>query len=289
MRTPLTYYGGKQRLLPELLRLLPPHRQYCEVFVGGAALFFAKPPSDNEVINDMDGRLTNFYWQMKTNFPELQKLIQATLHSEVHYENAKNVLADPGESDLRRAWAYWVRGQMAFSSIVGGGFAFGENGLGHSRASKRRNFTDAYMHRMEVCEIFNRDAVDIIKLKDSPNTFFYCDPPYVTSDQGGYKGYEMSDFVRLLEALKNIKGKFLLSSYPEGPLLEFRRECDWHFKDLKQMVGVSGKRDEKKYKVECLTWNYEEPTRQGELFAAAAPEAVGDGDESEDSVLSRED
>jgi len=51
---------------------------------------------------------------------------------------------------------------------------------------------------------------------DSENTFFYCDPPYVGADQGHYGGYSEEDLGRLCEALENVKGDFLLSTYPSA-------------------------------------------------------------------------
>ena len=42
MKTPLTYYGGKQQLASKIVSLIPEHRIYCEPFIGGAAVFFCK-------------------------------------------------------------------------------------------------------------------------------------------------------------------------------------------------------------------------------------------------------
>ena len=61
MKTPITYYGGKQTLLKYLLPLIPQHKLYCEPFFGGGAVFFAKPKSDVEVINDINGEVINFF------------------------------------------------------------------------------------------------------------------------------------------------------------------------------------------------------------------------------------
>jgi DNA adenine methylase len=55
----LSYYGGKQTLASRILELIPPHRLYCEPFLGGAAIFFAKEQSRVEIINDADGELVN--------------------------------------------------------------------------------------------------------------------------------------------------------------------------------------------------------------------------------------
>ena len=59
-KTPLAYYGGKQKLVPVILPLIPAHDIYIEPFVGGGALFWAKKPSNLEVINDNNRELINF-------------------------------------------------------------------------------------------------------------------------------------------------------------------------------------------------------------------------------------
>jgi DNA adenine methylase len=45
LKTPVSYYGGKQQLASIILGLIPEHRLYCEPFLGWAAVFFAKEPS----------------------------------------------------------------------------------------------------------------------------------------------------------------------------------------------------------------------------------------------------
>lgn len=37
IRTPLTFYGGKQQLASRIVALMPAHRVYLEPFCGGAA------------------------------------------------------------------------------------------------------------------------------------------------------------------------------------------------------------------------------------------------------------
>lgn len=81
IKTPITYYGGKQSILKHILPLVPPHKRYTEAFLGGAALFFAKEPAPSEVINDLDGNLIQFYHVAQTNYPALKERIDATLHS----------------------------------------------------------------------------------------------------------------------------------------------------------------------------------------------------------------
>lgn len=185
-RPPVSYYGGKQRLVPHILPLIPPHHQYVEPFAGGAAVFWTKPPSAHEVINDLDGRVVNFYRVMQTRFPALEELIRGTLHSEADYCRAKALLKDEQADPLHRAWAFWVQTNMSFSNKLFGGFAFNQTGGPPANLAGKRNEFEYYKGRLEAVEVFSRDALDLIKCKDSPNTFFYLDPPYVSSECGHY-------------------------------------------------------------------------------------------------------
>lgn len=267
MKTPISYYGGKQRLVPEILPLIPKHTQYVEPFCGGAAVFWAKKVSAHEVINDLDGRVVTFYRVLQTRFDELQAMIRGTLHSERDYRLAKSVLADVEADEVDRAWALWVQTNMSFSNKIGGGFGF-KNSAGTVRSiAVKRNTFEAYKDRLEAVEVFSRDAVELIKLKDSPATFFYIDPPYVSSECGHYKGYTSADFQRLLDTLAGIQGKFLLSSYSEPELLTMRALHGWQTKDIEAQVAVSGKRVGKKMKTECLTYNYSLAEEPSGLFA----------------------
>jgi DNA adenine methylase len=55
--------------------MIPEHRIYCEPFCGGAAVFFAKEPSEVEIINDTNGELINFYEVCRRDFEALEKEI----------------------------------------------------------------------------------------------------------------------------------------------------------------------------------------------------------------------
>jgi DNA adenine methylase len=89
-----------------------------------------------------------------------------------------------------------------------------------------------------------------------PRHFFYVDPPYVSAEQGHYRGYTKENFDELLAVCQGLEGKFLLSSYPETALLEARERHGWASKDVEKALAVDGRRAVTKKKTECLTWNY---------------------------------
>lgn len=65
--------------------------------------------------------------------------------------------------------------------------------------------------RMDNVVIENKDFEALIKHYDRPNAFFYCDPPYYTSEYVYECGFTWDDHVRLRDAMANAKGKWLIS------------------------------------------------------------------------------
>lgn len=256
MRTPITYYGGKQTMLKYLLDLIPEHRIYCEPFFGGGALFFAKPKSEVEVLNDINGEVINFFQVLKKQFPELQKEIQATLHSRELYKNAMVVYEHPELfSDVKRAWALWTLTNQGFSGMIGS-WGFGKTPSKEKAiARKRDEFTKAYEERLKTAQIENNDALKVIARCNEKEAFIYCDPPYIGSDMGHYEGYTEEEYKKLLDALAKFKGKFLLSSYPSPILSQYIKKYKWRRGKVEKFVAVTKRTDKKK--TEVLVYNYD--------------------------------
>lgn len=255
MKTPITYWGGKQLLAALIIKNLPEHTTYCEPFLGGGAVFWAKEPSKVEIINDLNRQVVNFYLQVRNNFPALQERIQSTLHSRAAYMDALVMYESPHLfPDLDRAWAFYTLTNQGYAGKVGTwGFGTTVNTCEKKMQSKRLGFTDAYATRLERVQIECNDALRLIRLRDTPNTFFYIDPPYFNSDMGHYGGYTRNDFEHLLQTCAAMEGKFLLSSYPSDLLSEYTKANGWSQMEIEQECAASSKR---KRKTEVLTANY---------------------------------
>lgn len=259
MQTPITYYGGKQRLVSTILPLIPEHTSYIEPFAGGAAILFAKPKSKVEVINDTNSEVVLFYKVVKTKFAKLQKEIRATLHSRELHRKAKFIYAHPHVfTDIERAWALWVNSVMSYSSILGSTWSCGFDSATSEKKvlSKKLSFTKELADRLELVQIESRDALEVVLARDSPQAFFYLDPPYVGTSCGHYGGYTRDDFEKLLQTLSKIKGKFLLSSFPSDLLEKYSRKYKWKTKTMEMSLSVPGARKNGRKKIEVLTANY---------------------------------
>jgi len=259
MNVPISYYGGKQKLVSTIIPLIPAHNLYSEPFLGGGAVFWNKEKSKVEVINDTNKELINFYRVIQTDYVSLEKEIQISLHSRDLHRKAKVIYNNPDMfSELKRAWAVWMLANQGFASKIDGSWGYDIKGPATSRKikNKRESFTLDYAIRLQEVQIECTDAIRIIKSRDRDDSFFYCDPPYYNSDCGHYDGYTIEDFELLLKTLSGLKGKFLLSSYPSPILKQYSRQYGWETVTIKQKVSVARKKVNQKWKTEVLTANY---------------------------------
>ena len=112
-------------MLKDLLPLIPFHNLYTESFCGGAALYFAKPLSNSEVINDKNSEVINFYRVLKNDFDNLQKLVFCTLHSRELHNKALTIYRNPKDySDVERAWAFWLCCTQSYLGSIGKGWSY---------------------------------------------------------------------------------------------------------------------------------------------------------------------
>jgi DNA adenine methylase len=259
MKTPITYYGGKQKMVKTILPLIPEHTCFVEPFAGGLAVFFNKAPSKAECINDINGELINFYKVIKHHFNELQYLLEETLYSRLQFKEAKIIYNNPQDYDIiKRAWAVWLLCNQSYGGGMDSGWSFKKKDNADVRTiqNKINNFTNEYAERLRNIQIECNNALTVIKNYDSTETFFYIDPPYIGADQGHYNGYTDYDFTELLDFLVTIKGKFLLSSYNNEILTKYITDNNWYCLEIKKFLFMSLNSKEQKYKIETLTANY---------------------------------
>jgi len=232
MNSPISYYGGKQRMSRHIVPLIPRHTVYVEPFAGGLSVMFAKPYPEvtnhqhyREVVNDLNSNLVNFYQVLRTRGDELRQALELTLYSREEYDLSKTPYPDDLDS-LERARRYYFNLNTSFTSKENGGL--GRSVVGPNHAFQFKSKVDRLgevVDRFSGVYVENRDALQVIRDWDSPQTFFYCDPPYPNTDQGHYDGYSVQDFQNLVTLLHQCEGSWLLSNYDvEG--VEFDPEVD---------------------------------------------------------------
>lgn len=96
-------------------------------------------------------------------------------------------------------------------------------------------------HFDRISFVENKDFEEVINYYDSPNTFFYLDPPYwKTENYYSAHDFDSEDHLRLAEKIKQIKGKFGLSYYEFPQLLEWfpKDEFRWESKGFAKAAAA---------------------------------------------------
>jgi DNA adenine methylase len=221
-------------------------------------VFFAKEPSKVESINDTNGEIINFYEVLQRDFSALEKEVAISLHSRKQHHQAQVIYENPEMFDkIKRAWAIWMLANGSYGCMLDGGFGYDRTGTTSLKlANKRTNFSIDCAIRLQQVQIECCNALRIIESRDTPDAFFYLDPPYVGADQGHYDGYTQDDFDNLLSLLERLKGKFLLSSFRNKALTDFTQRNGWGTLEFKMTQSMSHGSQKQSGKVEVLTANY---------------------------------
>lgn len=258
MKTPICYYGGKQGMIRNIIPLIPEHSLYNEPFAGGAALLFAKEPVKTNVINDLNGELINFYRTIVSDFDALKTEIKSTLHAREQHQVAWFIYNNPDYFNrVKRAWAVWVLSNLGFSGMFSSSFAYTRQGKGTTKVTNaRERFTDDLQRILEICTIEQDDALAIIQRYDTPETFHFIDPPYVGSNMGHYSGmFSKEDMQRLLDLLVEIKGKFMLTMYPDKMISQYASANGWYIHKIERCVTAANTKRRKQE--EWMIVNYD--------------------------------
>ena len=227
MKTPISYYGGKQRIASQIVPYIwgIPHTVYAEPFFGGGSILYAKGKryTENshhyrEAINDKNQTLITFWKVAREQPEELDRYLQLTPYSQAEHKRAKTIYETPLDfSELEIAWAVYIRCNMSFANQIGSGWQTATSGCNHTHKWKaKKDRLPECFKRLDEVYIGCEDAIAFIKRWDSPQTIFYCDPPYPGADQGHYSGYSLEDYQSLCNSLDNCQGSYILSNYAQA-------------------------------------------------------------------------
>lgn len=253
LKSPIRWQGGKSRLRKEIIARFPPHVVYAEVFGGGGWVLFGKERSKVEVFADINSELVNFFRVIQEDWEELAKRFEWALYARDEFQRIMK-RRDTERDPVTRAYDFYYRVYSHF-----GGKYNDSDDWGYTRSkpandlSKVKDKFRLAHERLIGVYIENRSFEEVLLRYDSPDTFFYCDPPYL-----GLSGYlyrfGQDDHRKLQELLRGIKGKFLLSINDHPQIREWYasftlEELETRYSIAKQSKGRQAVR-------ELLIYNY---------------------------------
>jgi len=187
----------------------------------------------------------------------LVHLLRLTPYSREEFYFCRDNLNELGIDDVERARRFFVVVQQSFSGDM--------RTWGPSRTKKVAynyfNNIDRLIHfsqRFRNVIVEHKDFEELIKQYDTPETFFYCDPPYLGAKTVGHIMTER-DHERLIRTLLSIRGKAIVTHYLH-PLYDQLLQSRWKritFHRLRRYGRAKG--EPRRYVYECIYLNYEPP------------------------------
>jgi DNA adenine methylase len=204
--------------------MLPPHDCYVEVFGGAAWVLFAKTPSRVEILNDIDSELVNFFRVVKHKPEELIESFEWEL---VSREEFKRLLDLPVDrlNEVQRAHRFYYIVMAAWGGELGVArfqTSTSDGGHGNRLIGALKDLRSRIMpvhQRLQTVIIENLTWQECIERYDKGYTpekrvVMYLDPPYPDNPCNyQYNMRKWEDHEKLTETLRNLKSRFLLTSY----------------------------------------------------------------------------
>lgn len=245
-RPVLRYYGGGWLRAEWTISHFPAHDVYLEPCFGAGSIFLRKPPAPLESINDADGRVVNFMRTLRDRGDELLEKINLTPWAEDELAYCADVSADPLE-DARRFFT------LCWLSVYGGPTGGGRNFRNQNNITSRytpppqdtigRDDLLVAAARLKNAQIFNRDALAMIRKYAGTGTLIYFDPPYLGKTRARKKGYthEPTPAWHRLAAvlLRQHNGPVVVAGYPSGLYGRIYEAYGW--KRIERQYSTNGK------------------------------------------------
>ncbi len=259
MLAPLIWYGGKTMLSRYLLKYIPPHEVYFEIFGGGAGMLFAKPPSRVEVYNDVNSDLVSFF----RVFKEFHARVSLIPNSREEFEEARARNGVRDRDAIDRAVDMYVLTRQSFSGNMRCWKFINSNDWGHHQWINSIEDLPRVVKRLMRVSIEHISFEKLLPHADFIEAFLYLDPPYMRATRKSKYEYkhEMTDeqHVELLRIIKKMRAKIMLSGY-HSELYDEELQ-GWHVVEFDAQMLQRVHHNAPKRK-EVVWMNYETPKRQ---------------------------
>lgn len=219
MKSVLKYPGAKNRLATWIIQHIPEHKVYIEPYFGSGAVFFNKKPAYNEIINDLDDKVCNFFKVLRDNPEKLIHMLRYTPYSRFEYIRAYSFNKTDDEVECARKFEICCWQGFGCGNRYQNGFrrGIGSNSPNPARAWKELPATLILAaERIKNAQIEQKDALELIKNVNDKKTFIYIDPPYLPNVRKKYLyNHELNieEHRKLLEIINKSNCKIMISGY----------------------------------------------------------------------------
>lgn len=214
------------------------------------------------MFNDYNSLLVNLYRCVRDQPQELMQELRYVINSREDF-NMLTELHKNGRLDEYPA----VKRAACFYQLIRYSYGSGLTSFASQPHSIWRDFPliDRAHHRLQFVVIENQDFEQLIRHYDSPDSFFYCDPPYYATENYYLDvGFTKHDHMRLRNAVLSSRGKFLISYNDCPEIRELWKHPDIQIEPIKRLDNLRQRYSGGAMYEEIFISNYDTSERQNQ-------------------------
>ena len=214
IRPVLPYVGGKRNLAKRLIAGINAidHQTYAEPFIGMGGVFLRRDRRPrSEVINDLSGDISTFFRILQRHYVAFLDMLRFQITTRAEFDRLKMV--DPTTlTDLERAARFLYLQATTYGGLREGTFGVRSLQPGRVDVTRLQPLLEDLHARLSGVTIERLHFDDFMRRYDHDRALFFIDPPYYGIE--GLYGKELftrGDYATLIERLRSLKGRFILT------------------------------------------------------------------------------
>lgn len=250
--------GNKQKIAEEIQKYFPKHNCYVEPFFGAGGMFFNKPKANYNILNDLDSDVFNLFNVVMNSKNDL---INAFKIMPIHKDLLDYWKENKETDEIKKALRFLL---LSNFTLLGTGTQLSyltsdaENTILKNIELTQKKLYGCRFNNDDFRKFFN--AISFRgREKDALNTFVYCDPPYLETNDNYSNSFTENDSNDLFDCLESKGCKFAMSEFDHPFILEQAKKRGLN------VIVIGERQNLKNRRTEILVTNYE--NRQQSLFA----------------------
>lgn len=246
--------GNKNKIALKIQQYFPDHVCYCEPFFGAGGMFFNKPLSKYNYLNDLDGDVHNLFMQVMNNKNGLYNYIECVPYHKLTWNWLKYLKP---ENDLMKAVKFVILSNYGYF----GNCKTIKLSFDNSKKILLENINKTFDFLCKSNVMFNccdfRDFIKQISLRstrdenDINKTFWYADPPYLETYNNYFDSFTKNDSIDLFDCLKNTGCKYAISEFNNPFIIDQANQRNLN------IITIGERQSLKNRNIEILITNYD--------------------------------
>jgi len=237
--------GNKSKIASEIQKHFPAHKIYAETFFGAGGMFFNKPKSKYNIVNDIDSDVFNLFQVVSNQKDELEQAFKMMpIHSDLLQYWKENKETD----NLKRALRFLFLSNVTFMG-AGASITYGTENP-KSIFFERLNKTFDLIHDVQFYNGDFRKFFKILRENQSEETFIYNDPPYIGTLDNYSDSFTENDSLDLFDCLQNSGCQWAMSEFNNEFITNQAKERNLN------IITIGERGNLKNFRTEILVTNY---------------------------------